>query len=230
MLKSQMLTLLQKLDAQALEGGDGPASPAEEAKVEEAPVAKEAPKPAAKKSAAGSKKSAAAPKAAAAAPAPEPVAPATKKAAAAKPAAAKAVTAAKPQVESKPVSTDTMPASTSTSYAEGTDAMSAARLALRAKRFGTSEVKEKLESRAERFAIPSKLPKDPLTKRAEEAQKREEKAAQRAADIKAHNERAARFGLPLKVDQQAENEKKRARSERFKEDTAAKKPKLEETA
>jgi hypothetical protein len=104
--------------------------------------------------------------------------------------------------------------------------MSSERLAARAARFGTSDEKAKLAERAERFNIAEKPgPKDPMQQRIDQAKKREEQAADRAA-AKA---RATRFGLPIKLTKEEENDKKRARAERFAPSEPNKKPKTAET-
>jgi hypothetical protein len=240
MLKSQMLQLLLDLDEKAAAAGGAAAAasaPASSPAVApSAAEAKEEAKPAAKKSAVAAKaKATSSPAAAAVAKSSASSAPteattaapakaSTAKAAAAKPApAAKSQTATAP--ESAPIASSSAPSAASIA---GNDPLSAARLAARAKRFGTSEEKAKLVERAERFGLPSPVTKDPLTQRAEAAQKREEKLAQKQADREAFNARAERFGLPIKVDSHAEAEKKRARAERFAPDGPNKRPKFEE--
>lgn len=228
MLKSAMVTLLQNLDAEAA-AANGEESVAPE--VVEEPVKKVEEKPKAK---ATGKKTA---KAAAAVETPvvaeKPAAKATAKATA-KAAASKASVA---KEEAKPVVAEvkeTKPAVASSSASPAavdlsSNPLSAARLAARANRFGTSDDRDKLAARAEKFGLDYQLPKTPMERRAERAAAEEAKKAKQAADLKAFNERAARFGLPLKIDQAAENEKKRQRAERFKSNEAGtKKPKISE--
>jgi len=239
MLKSAMINLLLELDAKAVSGSSAPVAADEVAVPDEpAPVAKKTEKAATKKVTASAKVSAAADTPSAPAPASAKASAAAKPKETAKVSAyvvkeAKATataTKAAPKAESSAPKAEAAPVAAPSASASGEtyNPLSADALTRRAKRFGTSEEAEKLASRAERFGTEY-TDNNPLLRRAEQAKQKEEQQAKKAKDLADYNQRAQRFGLPLKVDQEAENAKKRARAERFKTDLSNKKPKLNET-
>lgn len=239
MLKSAMINLLVELDSKAASGSAAPAAVEETAiPAEPASVAKKTEKAPTKKATASAKTTVTADVTSASSPAPAKASAAAKPKETAKVSTSVAkeakvtATATKPapKADSSAPKAEATPVAAPSSSASGEtyNPLSAEALSRRAKRFGTSEESEKLAARAERFGQTYK-DDNPLLRRAEQAKKKEEQQAKKAADLAAFNQRAQRFGLPVKVDREAENAKKRARAERFKTDLSNKKPKLHET-